>query len=75
MTDNDEIQEEKKKNGPPYIDPRYKSRSFIEGRLVEIMNQCHKVNPQERADIFEVVRYLRETRELYRQNQTRNTAS
>ena len=74
MTDSDEVQEATKK-GPPYIDPRYKSRSFIEGRMVEIMNQCHKLNPRERVDIFEVVRYLRETRELYQQNKTLNNAS
>ena len=51
------------KLGPPYIDPRYETRSFGEGRLVEIMRKCHKINPSERVDIFEVVRHLRETRD------------
>lgn len=49
---------------PPYLDPRYKTRSFIEGRLVLIMEKCHKMEPSERVDIFEVVRYLRETKQL-----------
>jgi serine/threonine protein kinase len=49
----------------PYLDPRYSERSFIESRMVEIMNACHTFKPEERATIFEVVRYLRETKELY----------
>lgn len=52
----------RRKEGPPYIDPRYKTRSYAEGRLVEIMNQCHKLKASERVDIFEVVRHLRETK-------------
>jgi len=52
------------KQSPPYIDPRYKTRSYAEGRMVEIMNQCHKLKPSERVDIFEVVRHLRETKRV-----------
>jgi len=70
IKDEEEIQEATKK-GPPYIDPRYKTRSYIEGRMVEIMNRCHKLKASERVDIFEVVRHLRETRELYQQNNQR----
>jgi len=55
--------------GPPYIDPRYHTRSLVEGRMVEIMDRCHSINPEHRADIFEVVRYLRETKELNDQEQ------
>jgi len=64
----DSIQKATKK-GPPYIDPRYKKRSFIEGRMVEIMDKCHKLEPSERVSIFEVVEYLKETRVLYQQQQ------
>lgn len=60
-TTSEDIQEATKQ-GPPYIDPRYKTRSFIEGRMVEIMDQCHKLNATERVDIFHVVRHLRETK-------------
>eukprot|EP00815_Leptocylindrus_aporus_P011123 CAMPEP_0116059472 /NCGR_PEP_ID=MMETSP0322-20121206/5811_1 /TAXON_ID=163516 /ORGANISM="Leptocylindrus danicus var. apora, Strain B651" /LENGTH=572 /DNA_ID=CAMNT_0003543849 /DNA_START=134 /DNA_END=1852 /DNA_ORIENTATION=- len=41
-----------------YIDPRYRTRSFAEGKLVEIMERCWKYDPDERADIFEVVDFL-----------------
>ena len=50
---------------PPYLDPRYATRSLIEGRLVEIMRRCHVRNPAERATIFEVVAHLRETKRLH----------
>jgi len=65
--DDDSIQKATKK-GPPYIDPRYKKRSFIEGRMVQIMDKCHKLEPSERVSIFEVVRHLRETREMHRKS-------
>jgi hypothetical protein len=43
-----------------YIDPRWRTRSYVEGKLVEIMEKCWKYNPDERIDIFEVVRLLRD---------------
>lgn len=48
----------------PYIDPRYKTRSFIEGRLVEIMERCFEYEPENRASIFEVVAFLRDTKRI-----------
>lgn len=45
----------------PYIDPRYRTRSYVEGRLVEIMEQCWPYNSTERVDIFTVLSHLRET--------------
>jgi serine/threonine protein kinase len=65
-TDWDIIQE-LTKQGPPHLDPRYRTRSFIEGRMVDIMNQCHRLRPEDRVDIFEVVRHLRETKQLHEQ--------
>jgi serine/threonine protein kinase len=47
----------------PYLDPRYKERSFIEGGLYDIMEPCFEVDPAERIDIFTVVRHLREMKE------------
>lgn len=55
------------KEEPPYINPKYKTRSYEEGRLVEIMEKCHKINATERVDIFEVVRHLRETKHAMNQ--------
>lgn len=44
----------------PYIDPRWRTRSYVEGKLVEIMEKCWMYDPDERIDIFEAVRLLRE---------------
>jgi Protein kinase domain len=49
---------------PPFVDPRYATHSFIEGRLVEIMMQCFRLDPNDRVDIFQVVHWLRETERL-----------
>jgi serine/threonine protein kinase len=43
----------------PYLDPRYRERSLIEGGLYDIMQQCFEVEPEDRVDIFSVVRHLR----------------
>lgn len=48
----------------PYIDPRYHNRSFIEGRIVELMQRCYAYKPAERPSIFQVVKFLRETAKL-----------
>jgi len=45
----------------PYVDERYRTRSYGEGRLVEIMERCWVYEPEKRATIFEVVEFLRET--------------
>jgi len=51
----------------PYLDPRYRNRSLIEGRLYDIMQACFEVNPEHRPSSFEVVRHLRETQLLVEQ--------
>lgn len=48
----------------PYVDPRYRTRSVIEGRLVEIMEKCWKHEMGDRATIADVVSHLRETARL-----------
>ena len=48
-----------------FIDERYRTRSYIEGRMVEIIERCWDYKPEERATIFEVVEYLRETKETF----------
>jgi serine/threonine protein kinase len=46
---------------PPYWDPRWRHKSYIEGRMVEIMEKCFANNPEDRASIFDVVLHLRVT--------------
>jgi hypothetical protein len=43
-----------------FVDPRYKARSYAEAKLVEIMEKCWEFDPDQRIDMFEVVRLLRE---------------
>jgi hypothetical protein len=69
QTDEGLIQKTTMKGIAPYLDPRYHNRSLIEGRLVEIMNRCHQLDPKARVDIFTVVRHLRETLRMYKQQQ------
>ena len=47
------------------MDPRFRRRSFIERRLVDIIEKCHNLNPEKRPGIFEVVDFLRETKHIY----------
>jgi hypothetical protein len=42
-----------------FIDERYRTRSYAEGKLVELMERCWFDDPAERVDIFEAVRFLR----------------
>jgi serine/threonine protein kinase len=43
----------------PYVDPRYKTRSFAEGKLVEVLERCWEFDQDKRTSIFEVLDYLR----------------
>jgi len=47
----------------PLVDPRYRSRSYTEGKLVNIMEQCWEWEMDRRTSIFDVVRQLRELKE------------
>ena len=53
-----------KQGNRPYLDERYSTRSFIEGRLYEVMEACWEVDPDKRISIFEVVAYLHEARDI-----------
>jgi hypothetical protein len=44
----------------PFVDPHLAQRSVIEGRLVDIMEQCWETDPLKRIDIFQVVQLLRQ---------------
>jgi len=62
--DDDEVAVKKIRNGTrPYVDPRWKKRSYVESKMVEVMEQCWIHNSMERIDIFQVVKQLREIKE------------
>lgn len=72
LNEESEIQKTMIDNGAPYIDPRYRKRSFIERRLVDIMAKCHKLDSEERPSIFEIVEFLRETKHIHEQTRGRD---
>ena len=60
--EDDEVVQEKIVAGEtPYIDKRYRTRSYAEGRLVEIMESCWIMDPGKRVDVFEIIAFLKET--------------
>ena len=60
-TDDDGVNQKKLTSGKlPFVDPRYKERSFGERKLVELMERCWLLNPFERIDMFAAVAFLRE---------------
>ena len=64
-TDDDSVVQKKVINGTrAYIDPRWRKRSYIETKLVGVMEQCWagvvNDNNKKRIDIFQVVKLLRD---------------
>jgi hypothetical protein len=52
----------------PYVNPRFRNgRTYIESKLVEIMEKCWKQYREDRPLVFEVVQFLKEVK----QNATR----
>ena len=43
-----------------FIDSRYRTRSFLERKLIEVMEQCWAHRRIDRIHIFDVVKLLRE---------------
>jgi hypothetical protein len=54
------VQKRVKNKETPYINPKWKTRSFAEGVLVDLMKQCWKYEPERRIDIGQLVLRLRE---------------
>jgi serine/threonine protein kinase len=54
------IQDKLLRHERAYIDPRYRSRSSLENKLVEVMEQTWEFDPNDRISIFKVVQALRE---------------
>jgi len=58
--DNEASQRKVMRGIMPYIDKRWKDNSFAEGQLVRAIEMCHHREPDDRADIFSLVDFLRE---------------
>lgn len=58
-----------KKGEVPYIDPRYKERSFAEAKLIDIMQRCWTYERRKRIDIFKLVSLLQDAVKENRQRQ------
>lgn len=48
-----------------YVDPRYRTRSMVEGKLVELMEETWVASRYERISIFGILQRLREIKALY----------
>uniref|UniRef100_A0A7S4IJ44 Protein kinase domain-containing protein n=2 Tax=Odontella aurita TaxID=265563 RepID=A0A7S4IJ44_9STRA len=48
------------KGGRPFIDERWRKHSFAERKLIEAIERCWIHDPEERADVFWVVKFLKE---------------
>lgn len=59
-----EVQRKVRHGETPFIDPRWRMRSYAEGQIVSIMELCWKFNPDERVDIYEIVKRLRHALEF-----------
>jgi serine/threonine protein kinase len=59
----------------PFVDDRYRHRSFIEGQMVEIMERMWEHDPADRPSIFEVIAFLTNVRaKVFRNGERKNTA-
>merc|ERR1712238_385539 len=57
----DEVNQKTLKNGEhAYIDPRYRERSFGEGKLVDLIERCWIYDPFKRISMFDAVVFLKE---------------
>ena len=60
-TDDDGVVQKKLINGKlPFVDSRYRERSFAEKKLIELMEKCWIYDPSERISIFGAVEFLRQ---------------
>jgi len=70
-TDDDDVVQKKLIDGKlPYVDERWKERSFGERKLIELMEKCWIYDPKERISIFDAVVFLKEA---IKENEARKT--
>ena len=53
----------------PFVDDRYRTRSMVEGRLVEIMEQCWEFYAADRPSMYEAVLHIRLTKRLFEEEE------
>jgi len=58
-----------------YVNPRYRTSSLVERKLVELMEETWVQNIDERISIFDILRRLREIKELYIQELRQSSVS
>lgn len=46
----------------PFVDDRYRQRSYIEMKLVELMEQAWAYRPEDRPSIFYMVKFLNDVK-------------
>jgi hypothetical protein len=51
------------------VDDRDRTRSTVEGRLVEIMEQCWEFYSADRPAMYEAVLHIRETKRLFEEEE------
>lgn len=60
----EEMQAKLRNGETPFVDPRYRTRSFAEGKLVEIMEACWAYKSIDRPDMQTVTARLREVADI-----------
>lgn len=65
MYDAEDLEEEQKRFADgelPFIDERFRKRSWIEGELADAIEKCLAYEPDDRISIFELLKFLYNTR-------------
>jgi hypothetical protein len=65
LSEYEPIQTEILRGERPYIDERFRNRSYIERKLVEIMERMWEEKGEDRPSIFEVVAFLTEVKTVH----------
>lgn len=69
FSSHDEAEKRLVKGDRAYIDERWRTHSFAEKKLIDAIEKCWIHDPDERTDIFWVVRFLRDALDEHRDQQ------
>ena len=72
VDDDESVQKKVIKGDRAFIDPRWRERSFIESKLVDLMEKCWIRDTNERIDIFDAVKELREIKKEHERRKANN---
>jgi len=64
-TDYSYIQQKLLRQERAFVDPRWRTRSYIEGQLVTIMEKTWEHDPNKRISIFDVLTFLLQTKKTH----------